>query len=176
MDRKDVFAIITIIISTSLLVLFTYNFYLSPPNITMVISAVGGNAMVETDYSKITLLSHSVEKLTPITFLVKFVNDGGNSAKNFFVVMDFQPRDPDWINPGTVPVETVNYLPCTLGLANECFIGIIPAGESVIIGFRGSIFAPTYDEIIEQNPRIILSYWYDGFEMKEKIVSIELPN
>jgi len=166
MGEKNRLVVISIVISSTLLVLFAYNFYLAPPNITLVVSATGGNSVVEADYSKITLLSYPVENPQSITFLTKIVNDGKSSARDFHIVMDFQPRDPNWLNPGTVPIETQNYLPCTTGLANECFIGIIPAGDSVIVGFSGSIHAPTYTEVIEQNPRIILSYWYEGSEKK----------
>lgn len=169
--------IVTIGISSVIVLLLIYNTFLIQPNIFLEIgiaSAEQGKARVETDYSKIEILSYPVESSETIRFQVKIVNDGGSSAKNFFIKMNFQPSDPDWLNPSTVPIQTQNYLSCSLALANACHIGIIQKNDSVILEFVGSIDPRIYKEVIDKNPRIEFSYGYDGSETITKTVEIKL--
>jgi hypothetical protein len=173
-SKSVVLSLIAISISSSIFIVLVYSTFFSPPNVVMTISAIGSNAKVTPNYSKIAIDSYSPTEPNPVTFLIKLVNDGGRSAENVHVRLGYQPGDPDWLNPGTVPMQTQNYLPCTLGEADGCFIGIIPKGESVIVGFSGSLNYQEYEEIREQNPQIILSYWYDGSKVKQQPIIIRM--
>lgn len=173
-SKSILLALIAISISSSILIILVYNTFFSPPNVVMTVSAIGSGVKVTPDYSKIAIGSYSPTEPNSITFLIKLVNDGGSSAKNVYVGLGFTPRDPDWLNPGTVPIQTPNYPPCTLGMADGCFIGIIPKGESVIVGFSGSLSYQEYEKILEQNPQIILSYWYDDSAKKQQNIIIRM--
>ncbi|MGY5148632.1 MAG: hypothetical protein ACW9W3_01045 [Candidatus Nitrosopumilus sp. bin_68KS] len=172
----DKLQIATIGISLIIVGLLVYNIFLLPPDIFLEIgiaSAIHNKAEVEPDYSKIRLLSYPVNGTEKIQFQIKIVNDGGSSARNFLIEMNRIPNT-SWLDPSTVPIQTQNYLPCSLASATECHIGIIPKGDSVILEFAGAIDTGIYKEIDNDNPRLEFLYSYDGIEPIKKTVEIEL--
>lgn len=172
--------LVSIGISGGTACLLIYSIFLMPPDPPSLFLEIGiasaehGKAKVEPDFSKITILSYSIDKRDSVVFQVKIVNEGGSSAKNFFIKMNWLPRDPLWYDPSNIPVQTKNYLSCRTALANECQIGIIPKDESVILEFHGAIDSKIYKEVANQNPRLIISYGYDGIGTITKTVDIDL--
>lgn len=171
-DRQNILTSISIIIGIAILATLLMIQFALPPDVTV---QIGDNSKgsFNKEYTEYILLSIPAEGTKPVTFLVRVVNDGGK-VEDFTIGMHVSPKT-GWINPGTIPVETPDYLPCPFGSATECFIKTISRSDTVKLGFSVEIDPAEYEKVRSDEPKIIFYYQYKGTQITEIPIKFLIP-
>lgn len=107
-------------------------------------------------------------------FSITILNDGDAPATNFSIKFGWEPHS-DWLNYGNTEIFNLGYSNSCPQKDNECTFEIITKDTGPInLQYKATLDHKLYQEIKNQEPRIIFTYYHDSAEKKQVFLNINM--